>query len=142
MLSPYYYFEDGVFSREGEEIFLGQWQLIGFRSEVLEDQSYFCREVGGKSVVVQNFSGMLRAFHNVCSHRFGRIRQPGNGCGPLRCPYHGWTYNIEGIPVGIPFPDKFKDCSAEDRLGLRLVAWDLEQCGELIFVRQRKGGRI
>ena len=140
MLSPRYYHRQDIFEKETESIFLCCWQLIGFRSELDEDQSYICREVGGKSVVVQNFEGKLKAFHNVCSHRFGRIRQPGTGIGSLRCPYHGWTYAGEGIPVGIPFPDRFKDCSHEQRLQLRLDSWDVEICGELVFVRQRKGG--
>lgn len=138
-LPPEYYFDNHIFELEQEIIFKGQWQFFGFTSEVEEDGDYVCRDVGGKSVMVQNFRGTLKGFLNVCSHRFSAIRNQESGSGPLRCPYHGWTYDQNGIPVGIPFSMQFPDLTHELRAELALEVWRLEICGKFIFIKSGHG---
>jgi phenylpropionate dioxygenase-like ring-hydroxylating dioxygenase large terminal subunit len=89
---------------------------------------------------VQNFHGELRAFDNVCSHRFSQIRQYPQGNGSLQCPYHGWVYNSEGIPIGIPHQQEFKDMSPCVKESLRLERWLVEKCGLFVFIKRFDDG--
>lgn len=139
-LAPSYYFDDGIFQREQEALFKNAWQLFGFTSEVENDNDYVCRDVGGSSVMVQNFQGVLKGFLNVCSHRFSMIRNEETGSGPLRCSYHGWTYDREGVPTGIPFASQFEDLTGERRRELCLESWLVESCGQFIFVKRKDDG--
>jgi len=93
-------------------------------------------KVNNQPVILCNFEGELRAFLNVCSHRFSRIRRDGPGNGPLQCQYHGWTYNIEGLPTGITNFPYFEDFKPERRCELSLEPWKIETCGKLIFVHR------
>ncbi|WP_044564337.1 Rieske 2Fe-2S domain-containing protein [Azospirillum sp. B4] len=74
-------------------------------------------------VVAQNFQGALKAFRNVCSHRYALIHDQPCGRGLLRCPYHGWVYDAAGVPIGIPFDDSdfHLDATARQRLALTPV---------------------
>ena len=69
-ISPFHYFDAAVFQHEQEELFQGLWQFYGFKMEVGNHNDYLCRDIGGKSVIVQNFGGALTAFLNVCSPPF------------------------------------------------------------------------
>ena len=89
---------------------------------------------------LQNFSGELRAFHNVCSHRQSRIRSEASGNGPLRCPYHGWTYNSAGIPFSIPNKPLFDAADSRVRDDLSLDRFAVDTCGSLLFVRIDENG--
>lgn len=90
--------------------------------------------------MVQNFHGELKAFRNVCSHRFSRIQCAEKGNRPLTCPYHGWTYDKAGVPVGIPLNRQGFGFSDEDRKALALSAYALETVGHFIFVRMMPQG--
>lgn len=133
------YFDDAVFEAEHERLFHRQWQFIAVADELAGHNDFVCRRIGRFSVVVQNFDGELRAFLNVCSHRFAEIRQSECGNGPLRCLYHGWTYNSEGVPTGIPSRPYFKDLK-EKIPGLHLRRFALATCGKFIFVRLAEEG--
>jgi choline monooxygenase len=78
-------------------------------------------EVGESIVVVRDERGKLGAFHNSCRHRGSRIVDP--GCGSthsLRCPYHGWSYGLDGTLGSIPRPEGLERVRKE-RMGLRTV---------------------
>ena len=139
-LDPYFYFDEGIYQQEQELLFRNVWQLFGFTSEMEHSDDFLCREVGGSSVVVQNFQGTLKAFLNVCSHRLSAIRDEEAGFGPLQCPYHGWTYDQEGYPAGIPFAAQFEGLTEERRRGLCLESWLVETCGQFIFVKRKDDG--
>ena len=108
-----YYHDETVLRIENERLFGRTWHFAGFAFDLADDNDYVSLEIAGKSIVVQNFEGKLGAFLNVCSHRFSEIRCEPKGNGPLRCPYHGWTYNAEGVPVGIPSRPRFDDLSED-----------------------------
>jgi phenylpropionate dioxygenase-like ring-hydroxylating dioxygenase large terminal subunit len=107
---------------------------------VANHQDFIRAEIAGRSILVQNFDGLLRGFYNVCSHRHARLRATDCGNGLLRCPYHGWTYNAEGVPVGIPGNSEYfgLDRDARQSLALRSVA--VECCGDLVFARLASDG--
>ncbi len=90
--------------------------------------------------MVQNFDGTLKAFQNVCSHRFSRIQCDRKGHRSLTCPYHGWTYDAEGVPVGIPGNREAFGFDDADRRALALEAYALEVCSHFVFVRMSREG--
>ena len=135
LIPPRSYFDPAIFDEERARIFQTTWQCVGVRHDLEQPNDFITSEVGGKPLVVQNFNGELRAFTNVCSHRFNRIQLDERGNRPLRCTYHGWTYDAAGVPVGIPQRPRFEGLTPECIEGLRLQRWDVATCGALIFVR-------
>ena len=134
VVAPRCYFDPGVFEREQRQVFQRTWQFVGFAGALSHSQDFVTRDVGGVPVVVQNVDGVLRAFRNVCSHRFNRILTAASGCGPLRCGYHGWTYDGAGRPTGIPRRPRFDDLSETKLTALALESWRVETCGAAVFV--------
>jgi phenylpropionate dioxygenase-like ring-hydroxylating dioxygenase large terminal subunit len=83
-------------------------QLVGYASELPGPGTYCTKTVMGRSIVMTRVSdGSVRAFDNVCLHRQSRIV---TDCGSARrfaCPYHSWTYDLEGNLVGVPGKEGF-----------------------------------
>ena len=139
-INPGDYFLDDVFAREIAVLAERMWTFVGLAKELASDNDFVTVSAGRKSVIVQNFRGKLSAFENVCAHRFARLRSCEKGNGILRCPYHSWVYNGEGVPVSIPSNETAFgfDQSAREKHALR--RWQVEQCGELIFIREGQSG--
>ena len=135
-IHPSFYTSTDIFKQEQTDIFHNLWQFVGFTSDLTNHNDYICAEIGGKSVIIQNFHGELKAFHNLCSHRLSRIRQFSHGNEPLQCPYHGWVYDNDGIPVGIPCKSEFTNLDDSTLKSLRLEQWLVEICGSLVFVKR------
>jgi choline monooxygenase len=134
-IPPSSYLSPDILALERTRIFERHWQFVGFCDELAQHNDFITTEIAGQSIVIQNFDGALRGFHNVCSHRNARIHGERCGNGLLRCPYHGWTYNAEGVPVGIPGN---ADYFALDRMGrqaLALKSVAIERCGNFVFAR-------
>lgn len=136
LVAPSFYSDPEVFKKEQVILFQNQWNFVGFTTNLENHNDYICKEIGGKSVVIQNFHGELRAFDNVCTHRFSRIRQEAQGNGPLQCPYHGWIFNCEGIPVTIPLQPKFNNMPDSEKESFKLGEWLIETCGVFIFIKK------
>jgi phenylpropionate dioxygenase-like ring-hydroxylating dioxygenase large terminal subunit len=102
---------------ERREVFRKQWVMIGHVSELKEPGDYVSQTVAGEPIVaVRGKDGELRAFSNVCRHRGARVADGAGNCGKaLRCPYHGWTYGLDGKLLGVPeksgFPGFDKDAN-------------------------------
>ena len=133
-LRPEHYTDAAVWRDEQRRVFAGAWQPVGLASALAQHNDYLCVEVAGRSVVVQNFHGALRAFDNVCSHRQSPLRCAGEGNGPLRCPYHGWTFDQDGLPSGVPNRRRFLGWSDGLAASLALGRWAVETLGPLVFV--------
>jgi phenylpropionate dioxygenase-like ring-hydroxylating dioxygenase large terminal subunit len=134
LFSPALYHDPEVFAREQSLLFGGIWHYVGFTHELATPNDFVTRDIGGRSVLVQNFDGTLRAYTNVCSHRFNRIHAACKGNGKLRCGYHGWMYDAEGVPTVIPKRPRFEGLTPEKLQSLRLESWRVEVCGRLVFV--------
>jgi Rieske 2Fe-2S family protein len=104
-----YYTSAGCFEGAMERLFRKMWIGAG-REEQLESAGrYFLREVTGESVIVtRGPSGRLRAFYNVCRHRGTRLCTEADGAfaGSIQCPYHAWTYDLDGRLIGAPHMDE------------------------------------
>ena len=120
---------------EMEQVFLSNWLFVGHVSDMPRTGDYQCLTMGNeRAVVVRDQQGELRAFHNLCSHRASRIVSEDKGhCGKaFICPFHGWSYNLDGSVKNIPRESAFPDIDKK-QLGLKTL--DCEVWHGLIFVR-------
>jgi Rieske 2Fe-2S family protein len=93
------YTDTAVFEREVERLFRPGWQCAGHAHEAAEPGALVTAEVLGESIlVVRGRDGRLRAFYNVCRHRGTRLcAEPrASQLESIRCPYHSWTYALDG----------------------------------------------
>lgn len=105
-----YFVSPQVFEEEQEKIFARHWVLVGHQTEIAQPGDYFVREVTGESViVVRDKSAEVRAFYNVCRHRGTRLCEEASGhSSAIQCPYHAWTYGLDGRLVGAPHMDEVR----------------------------------
>jgi nitrite reductase/ring-hydroxylating ferredoxin subunit len=102
-LEPRYYLDDAVFALERERVFGGSWVAVCRASDVASPGDYATYDLAGDPVVVtRTREGSLVALANVCRHR-NMVIMSGSGNAPaLQCPYHQWTYSLDGSLVGAP----------------------------------------
>lgn len=133
-LAPWTYLNAEVFDLEYAAFFLRRWQFIGHVSELPQPGDFITADVGRDNVVVlRGKDGVLRAFLNVCRHRASRVFAGKGHCrGVVRCPYHGWTYRLDGSLMAIPREENF---AAFDRSAYGLLGIELENFHGLLFVR-------
>jgi len=106
-LPPRLYTDPAVFEREREAIFRRGWLAVARSEWLAEPGSYVACEVAGDPVVVaRDAGGTLRAFANVCLHRQCPIASGRGVAGVLTCPYHRWTYELDGRLRGAPLMDQ------------------------------------
>lgn len=93
-----FYTDAALFERELELIWERQWLFAGVAAQIPKAGNWFTLEVGRSSVVViRDRTNAIRAFYNTCRHRGSRICSGGKGSsGTLVCPYHQWTYGLDG----------------------------------------------
>jgi Rieske 2Fe-2S family protein len=104
-----YYTDPEIFRQELETFFRGMWVCAGREEQLENPGDYFLSEVAGESIIVTRDSGgALRAFYNVCRHRGTRMcrEQGGKFAARIQCPYHGWTYGLDGKLLGAPHMDE------------------------------------
>lgn len=92
------YTSEAVFRQDIERIFNRHWLLAGHAASAPLPGDYFTYEMAGESVIiVRGKDHQLRAFANVCRHRGSRICSKTQGhASVLVCPYHAWTYSLDG----------------------------------------------
>ena len=96
-LPAWCYTSETFHRRERERIFLHAWQLVGRSEELPAPGDYRCTETAGGSVIVlRDDAGEVRAFANTCRHRGARLLDGAGKCARIVCPYHGWTYALDG----------------------------------------------
>jgi carnitine monooxygenase subunit len=110
-LPGWIYHDPQFFELEKQRVFRASWQLVCHVSDVPRPGDYHTFDFLGESVVVvRGVDGNVRAFHNVCRHRASRLLDgPKGHCGArIICPYHAWTYTLEGRLVGVPQRESFR----------------------------------
>ena len=103
-----YYTDPDLFRRELEAFYFGRWFCAGRAEFLPKPGDYFLREIAGESIIVaRGGDGAVNAFYNVCRHRGTRICTEAEGCfgERIQCPYHGWTYGLDGRLLGAPHMD-------------------------------------
>jgi glycine betaine catabolism A len=100
-----YYASAEIYQAELERIFAARWLCVGRSDEIAKPGDYVVRQVGDAGVIVlRDQSGRVRAFHNTCRHRGTRLCEAatGNVGERIVCPYHAWTYALDGRLIGAP----------------------------------------
>ncbi|PYV59343.1 MAG: (2Fe-2S)-binding protein [Acidobacteria bacterium] len=100
-----YYTDPAIFRDELERFFCRMWVCVGREEQVANTGEFLVREIADESIIVtRNEGGSVNAFYNVCRHRGTRIcaEAAGRFSGRIQCPYHGWTYGLDGKLMGAP----------------------------------------
>jgi Rieske 2Fe-2S family protein len=98
-LAAAWYTSPDVFSFERERIFGTHWLCVGRTEQLEQPGDFFLAEPAAESLIItREAGGRLHAFYNVCRHRGTRIceRASGHFQGSIQCPYHAWTYGLDG----------------------------------------------
>ncbi|MGZ4985895.1 MAG: aromatic ring-hydroxylating oxygenase subunit alpha [Chthoniobacterales bacterium] len=128
-----YFVSPEIFAEEQASIFSKQWICVGHHSQLAATGDYFVREVAGESVIVlRDQKQVVRAFYNVCRHRGTRLcENPTGHFSAIQCPYHAWTYALDGRLIGAPHMD---DVPGFDKSDYSLGAVSLALWEGFIFV--------
>src|SRR5687767_430402 len=99
-----WYTDKDLYDLEIKSVFSNSWQLAARLDQVVQPGQYVTTDVAGEPiVVVRGNDGVLRGFFNVCRHHAAAVMtEPQGKANQLRCPYHGWTYSLEGELKGTP----------------------------------------
>jgi phenylpropionate dioxygenase-like ring-hydroxylating dioxygenase large terminal subunit len=127
-----WYVDPAALQIEQERIFRRFWQYVARTDEIAEPGSFHTTRAGNVPVLlVRDRDDVLRAFVNVCRHR-GSIVCKGSGKREtLQCPYHAWTYGLDGRLLAAPRADREGGIEHEE---LGLVQLQLESWGPFVFV--------
>ena len=126
-----WYTDPAVLQLERERIFRRSWQYVGHVGDVPEPGSFAATRVGDVPVVVvRDRDDTLRAFLNVCRHRGSIVCEGSGKRETLQCPYHAWTYGLDGRVVAAPRSAQ----EGIDTSELGLIQLQLEMWGPLVFV--------
>jgi Rieske 2Fe-2S family protein len=131
-LPPAAYTDPVLYEQELTEVYGRSWILVGHASEVARPGQYLTADVGYEPVVVvRGYDGVLRALSNVCRHRASTILE---GAGTvkrvMRCPYHAWTYDLDGQLAAAPQARGF---ACLDRDSIALPQFQVEVAMGLVF---------
>lgn len=118
-LPPWCYTSPAFYQREVERLFRSSWNCVGREERLPHPGDYFAFELAGVPVVlVRGENGTLRAFANTCRHRGTQLLEGEGNCERLICcPYHGWSYRLDGKLAGAPEMGK-APCFSKDEYGL------------------------
>src|SRR5436190_1464451 len=143
---PFYSDED-LYQADLERIWRAGWLFAGHSCEIPKAGDYFTLQVGADSIaIVRGAGGIIRGFHNVCRHRGSLVCTGAAGrANKLVCPYHQWTYGLDGELIACRgMGDDFdksqfslKQVVVEEFEGLIYLSlaknpWDARRAGEVI----------
>lgn len=98
-LAAFWYTSPEIFEAEQERIFAREWICAGREEQIPNAGDFFTAEFAGENLIVtRDAAGGVHAFYNTCRHRGTRIceRESGHFQGSIQCPYHAWTYGLDG----------------------------------------------
>ena len=127
-----WYREAEFLEAEKRSVFGRTWQCVGHAGAVARPGTFLACDITGEPVLVtRDSAGVLRAFTNVCRHR-GALLASGAGAAPvIRCPYHAWTYSLDGSLLGQP---EFEGVQNWDRSEICLPQYQVETWGPFLLV--------
>lgn len=132
-----WYHEPEIYRAEHQAIFYRSWWYVGHRSELARSGDYLTAEIVDQRLfVIRGGDGVLRAFHNVCSHRAHPLVEGSGNRKLITCPYHQWCYGSDGrfrqargretLTSWIPDNADLKPIRLEDYGGLLFVNFDAD----------------
>lgn len=128
-------------AKEWESFFRNHPQVIGMSADLPENGTFFtCNDFGTPILATRTKDGVFKAFANVCRHRGALVETAAKGKqNKFSCPFHAWTYDLEGRLVGLPKQDHF---GAVDKECLGLIALPAVEKYGLLFVHPQADGVI
>jgi phenylpropionate dioxygenase-like ring-hydroxylating dioxygenase large terminal subunit len=98
-----WYSDPAILALEMERIFRCSWQYVGHLGELQGPGSYFASATGPVPIVITlDADGALRGFVNICRHRGAIVATEAGKRGTIQCPYHAWTYGLDGCLRAAP----------------------------------------
>jgi choline monooxygenase len=134
-----WYTDPRILELERQTVFSRAWQFVGRAEQVREPGQYITYEVAGEPIlIVRGNDSVLRGFFNVCRHHAAAVMTNSEGKAEnLRCPYHGWTYDLEGKLILTP---EFAGVANFDRSANGLVPIQTAEWHGWVFVKLGGGG--
>ena len=139
-LPAWLYRDPGFFELEREHLFRSAWQVVCHVNDVPKPGDYYTLKFLDELVfAVRGDDGRVRAFHNVCRHRASRLLSEDRGnCGHrIVCPYHAWSYGLDGRLANVP---KWQGFGELDKGALGLAPVETEIYEGFVFVRFKADG--
>jgi Rieske 2Fe-2S family protein len=133
-LDASWYTSPDVFAIERDRIFASAWVYAGREEQLENPGDYFLVEVAGEDLILlRDGSSVVRAFYNVCRHRGARLCEAAQGHvgGSLQCPYHAWTYALDGALLAAR---NMQQVEGFDRARYPLIQARVALAGGFIFV--------
>ena len=131
-LPPHIYDSPELFQREKEEIFMKDWLCVARVEEIESPGDYMTRRIIDEPIILaRNERGEINAFANVCRHRGVEVASGGGNLKEFSCPYHGWTYDLDGRLVGAPY---MKEAQGFDPRSCRLKPLRCDVWAGWVFV--------
>ncbi|MFB2922865.1 aromatic ring-hydroxylating oxygenase subunit alpha [Aerosakkonema funiforme] len=129
----YWYTAPNIFNQEREKIWYKSWLFAGRLEKLANPGDYITCKIGDEPIfVIRTHSGKLQAMYNVCPHRGMRIVEGQGNCKHLLCPYHHWTYSLDGQLQGVPYA---QECfPGLDKSSIALTKVQVDTWGGFIFV--------
>jgi nitrite reductase/ring-hydroxylating ferredoxin subunit len=124
------YISPEFFELERDRVFRRVWLCLGREERIPNPGDFFVKDLAiarTSIIVVRGKDGRIRAFHNACSHRSNRVEWQMKGCAAtFTCPFHGWSYGLDGRVLAIPDENNFFNLDKK-RLGLTPITLDTWQ---------------
>lgn len=112
---PKLYNSQAIFELEQERMFKRDWIAVGLAAELPKIGDYFTYSVADQSIIVmRGKDNKIRTLSNVCRHRMMLLLQGRGNVNRITCPYHAWTYNLEGRLVGAGHMDQTEGFNKAD----------------------------
>src|SRR5947199_1254334 len=132
-----WYTDERVFELEKQTVFSRSWQFAARADQLRAPGDFVTTEIAGEPIViVRGNDNVVRGFFNVCRHHAAAVMtEPAGNAPQMRCPYHGWTYSLEGELKGTPdFNDVCNFNRAENGLlPIEIAIWE-----QWVFARIEK----
>lgn len=139
------YLSEELFALEQRHFFANTWNFVGHASQVPDAGDFITVEIAGQPLLmVRQADGGIRVLNNRCAHKGMPLAT--DACGHagkfLRCPYHAWTYKLDGSPLAVPVKNGYEGtrlAECESGQGLGTVA-DVAVYRDFVFCKINAGG--
>jgi choline monooxygenase len=133
LLDEAHYTDPALHEREVERLFLPVWHCLAVWDQFPRDGDFLTTELFGRPLILWRTQDRVRAFLNVCAHRFSTLTNKPRGRfdGRMKCQYHGWEYDQTGNTCKIPDAQCFRPLK-KGELGLK--EYRAEMLGQLVFI--------
>jgi phenylpropionate dioxygenase-like ring-hydroxylating dioxygenase large terminal subunit len=123
-----WYVDPRIAELEQQNVFSKTWQLAARLDQLQKPGEFVSTTLAGEPIaIVRGNDGILRGFYNVCRHHAAAVvTQPCGHASLLRCPYHGWSYGLDGSLKGMPEFDGVKnfDRAKNGLVRIRVETWE------------------